>query len=115
MVRRLIMVFVESRQLASSTDLEGHGRNKATVPKLLQPIVALYFWTQKYLVTPSAFSHYHQQRYFGCMVPTRLETFVVVGYWVLSIAFCGVNYRAFPGNLLYVSSPLPSYPQESKR
>ncbi|KAL7939228.1 hypothetical protein V8C35DRAFT_326351 [Trichoderma chlorosporum] len=102
-LHRLITLFLESRLPPSSTDPEDTGtadsREKSATRA--QPFANLYSKIRKHFVIPSALPPYHRQLFFGCTIPTRMESFVVFSYWVINFVLCCVNYRGFTGNLYW--------------
>ncbi|RFU79737.1 ferric-chelate reductase [Trichoderma arundinaceum] len=102
-LHRLITYISERRLPPSSTSPEDTGtadsRKKSTAK--IQSITYLYSWISKNLSTPSALPPYRRQLLFGCTIPTRIELFVVLSYWVVSFVLCCVNYRVFEGNLYW--------------
>ncbi len=101
MLHRFIAVLQERRLLIPSTSAEDTGLAdaRATSARWPKNIRSLYSWVNQHLVTPSAFSPYRRELLFGCTIPTRLESFVILSYWLISFILCCVNYRGFEGNL----------------
>ncbi|UKZ90577.1 uncharacterized protein TrAFT101_005587 [Trichoderma asperellum] len=102
-LHRLITLINESRLSPSSTGPEDTGladsREKPTEKN--RPIASLYSWIRKHLITPSALPPYRSQLLFGCTIPTRIEAFIVLSYWIVNFVLCCVNYRGFKGNLYW--------------
>lgn len=100
-LHRLITLINESRPSPSSIGPEDTGiadsREKPTEKN--RPFVSMYSWIRKNLITPSALPPYRRQPLFGCTIPTRIEVFIVLSYWIVSLVLCCVNYRGFKGNL----------------
>lgn len=99
-LHRLITLINESRLSPSSTPEDtglADSREKPTEKN--RPFVSLYSWIRTHIITPSALPPYRRQLLFGCTIPTRIETFIVLSYWVVSFVLCCVNYRGFEGNL----------------
>jgi hypothetical protein len=100
-LHRIITLINESRLSHSSTGPEdiGTADSREKPFKKNGPVVLIYSWIRKNLITPSALSPYRRQSLFGCTIPTRIEVFIVFSYWAVSFVLCCVNYRAFKGNL----------------
>ncbi|KAL7926928.1 ferric reductase like transmembrane component domain-containing protein [Trichoderma austrokoningii] len=102
-LHRLITLVNESRLSSSSIGPEDTGiadsRKKQAQNSGL--FVSMYSWIRKNLITPSALPPYRRQPLFGCTIPTRIEVFIVLSYWIVSFVLCCVNYRGFKGNLYW--------------
>ncbi|KAL6904502.1 ferric reductase like transmembrane component domain-containing protein [Trichoderma evansii] len=103
-LHRLITLISESRLSPSSTPEDiglADSREKPTEKN--RPFASLYSWIRKHIITPSALPPYRRQLLFGCTIPTRIEGFIVLSYWVVSFVLCCVNYRGFKGNLYWAT------------
>lgn len=96
MIHRFITFLHERKMVPSSGDREGHGATRNTKSS---PIAAPYHWLRKHVITPSAIGSQKQESWMGCTIPTRMESFVIYSFWVISLVLCAVDYRAFTGNL----------------
>ena len=101
MLHRSIALLQERRLPFPPTSLEDMGLADDRKKSARWPhhISSLYSWISQQVVIPSAFSPYRRELLFGCTIPTRLESFVVLSYWIVSLILCCVNYRGFEGNL----------------
>ncbi|KAJ4862477.1 ferric reductase like transmembrane component domain-containing protein [Trichoderma breve] len=103
MLRRLITYIVESRLSPLSTDPEDLGaadsREKPTAGT--KSLAYMYSRIRKHLTIPSGLPPYHSQLLFGCTIPTRIESLVIISCWILNFVLCCVNYRGFEGNLYW--------------
>lgn len=100
-IRRLISHIIESRLSPLSTDPEDLGaadsREKSTAGT--KSLTYMYSRIRKHLTIPSGLPPYHSQLWFGCTIPTRIESLVIISCWILNFVLCCVNYRGFEGNL----------------
>ncbi|PKK49623.1 hypothetical protein CI102_9866 [Trichoderma harzianum] len=102
-LRRLITYIIESRLSPLSTDPEDLGaadsREKPTAGT--KSLTYMYSRIRKHLTIPSGLPPYHSQLLFGCTIPTRIESLVIISCWILNFVLCCVNYRGFEGNLYW--------------
>ncbi|KAL7906087.1 ferric reductase like transmembrane component domain-containing protein [Trichoderma velutinum] len=102
-LRRLIAHIIESRLPPLSTNPEDIGtadsRRKSTAGT--NSLSYMYSRIRKHLTTPSGLPPYHRQLLFGCTIPTRIESLVIISCWILNLVLCFVNYRGFKGNLYW--------------
>ena len=103
-VQNVVRKTIESRQGFVYADAEGSAIRPGTgsKPGVFGRGAAL---VRKYVLTPSLLPPYHQQRFLGCTIPTRAESFVVLSYWIVSIILSFVNYHGLTGNTIW---PNPS-------
>ncbi|KAL7786013.1 ferric reductase like transmembrane component domain-containing protein [Trichoderma afarasin] len=103
MLRRLITHIIESRSSPLSSDPEDLGaadsREKSTAGT--KSLTYMYSRIRKHLTIPSGLPPYHSQLLFGCTIPTRIESLVIISCWILNFVLCCVNYRGFEGNLYW--------------
>ncbi|KAL6701451.1 ferric reductase NAD binding domain-containing protein [Trichoderma pleuroticola] len=102
-LRRLITHIIESRLSPLSTDPEDLGaadsRKKSAAGT--NSFTYMYSRIRKHLTIPSGLPPYHSQLLFGCTIPTRIESLVIISCWILNFVLCCVNYRGFEGNLYW--------------
>ncbi|PNP51817.1 hypothetical protein THARTR1_07586 [Trichoderma harzianum] len=102
-LRRLITHITESRLSPLSTDPEDLGavdsRKKSAAGA--NSLTYMYSRIRKHLTIPSGLPPYHSQLLFGCTIPTRIESLVIISCWILNFVLCCVNYRGFEGNLYW--------------
>ncbi|KAL4898075.1 FRE family ferric-chelate reductase [Aspergillus ambiguus] len=92
MLHRLVRHIVESRKARADT------RPRYSLTRAL--FTNIYSWVQTHiLISPPIPSQGRQVLWWT--FPTRAEALVVLVFWFLSITFCAVDYRAFPGNLYW--------------
>lgn len=102
-VQNIAYKIIESRNGYVYTDAEGTGRaiNNAKPSNIFGRAAAV---VRKYAIMPSALPPYHQQRFLGCTIPTRAETFVVAAYWIIGIVLGAVNIHGFNDNIFWSGS-----------
>jgi hypothetical protein len=54
-----------------------------------------------YLAVPAVFGSHHQCRLLGCKIPNRLETLVVVGFWIICLTPNFRFHEIFTPNVMY--------------
>jgi hypothetical protein len=87
-----------SRKNADIEDAAGihAARRESTYFKILE---SPYHWLRTNLIIPAVYGSHHQQLFWWCSIPTRMEILVLVAYWTLSIVLCVVNIDVFYPNL----------------
>ncbi|CAK7219843.1 hypothetical protein SCUCBS95973_003958 [Sporothrix curviconia] len=100
MVQNLIRKTIESRQGFIYADAEGSVVRPGSggKPGIFSRAAAV---VRKYVLTPSSMPPYHQQRFMGCTIPTRAESFVVLSYWIVTIILSCVNYHGQADNIFF--------------
>ncbi|CAK7237864.1 hypothetical protein SBRCBS47491_010180 [Sporothrix bragantina] len=100
MVQNLIRKTIESRQGFVYADAEGSvvrpGSNGK--PGVFGRAAAL---ARKYIITPSSMPPYKQQRFLGCTIPTRAESFVVISFYIVTLILSCVNYHGQADNIFF--------------
>lgn len=56
-------------------------------------------WLQAHLILPAAFGNHHRRTVWACSIPTRLNTIIVVAFYVLNFVLCCVTYKIFYPNI----------------
>lgn len=64
----------------------------------VRPFAKFTHWINTHFILAPIFGNRHRRLLLGCQVLTRLQAFVIYGYWLLSLILCCVNYRTFKGN-----------------
>ncbi|OJD11947.1 hypothetical protein AJ78_07380, partial [Emergomyces pasteurianus Ep9510] len=101
-LNRLFTHFTGARQRSTRYDSEGHTSHiNSGAPLLLQPFRWLHHWIRAYFIIPAAFGTHHQRLFYWCSIPTRVETIVIVIFYVLSLALTCVGHDIFKGNLFW--------------
>ncbi|KAK8248909.1 ferric reductase like transmembrane component-domain-containing protein, partial [Phyllosticta capitalensis] len=61
---------------------------------------AILFWLRKHLIIPATIGDYHNQPFYWCTIPKRLELLVLFGFWALTMILSFVKYDiVFEGNI----------------
>ncbi|KEF58795.1 uncharacterized protein A1O9_03638 [Exophiala aquamarina CBS 119918] len=103
MANRLVTHFFTSRRVSVVVDIEGRETSPTSKPSFGLYSSASH-WVRTNLIVPAAFGSHHQRLYFWCTIPTRMETLVVVAFWILNLILCGVTYEIFYPNLYYTTA-----------
>lgn len=98
MVNRLASHIFTSRRVSAPVDIEGR-EPSPTSKSSFGLFTSAYHWWQTNLIVPAAFGTHHSRLYYWCTIPTRMETLIVVAFWVLNVILCGVTYDVFYPNL----------------
>ena len=77
-------------------DVESSTHSQYLVPSIIDKSQE---WVTKYLIVPFTFGNYHQRLIYGCKLPIRIVSIVIVMYWSLSLILCAVNIDTYMGNL----------------
>lgn len=102
MASRLVSHLYNSRRstiIADIEELEDSPSPSTRSSLLLAPIKATNHWLRAHLIIPAAFGTYHQRLYWGCSIPTRMETILISLFWILNFVLCAISYNVFEGNL----------------
>ncbi|KAF1815826.1 hypothetical protein P152DRAFT_430174 [Eremomyces bilateralis CBS 781.70] len=62
----------------------------------------IYHITKMYFSLPAGWKTYHLRLYYGCTVPTRMETIIVIIFWAMSITLSVIKYPVFYGNVYWL-------------
>lgn len=81
---RVADAFISKRQAAGCASNESKGA---------------WAWIRKHLVLPATFGKSCQAPVGWCTIPTRLESILLVLYFVMNFIFLFVGYDVFSGNL----------------
>lgn len=54
---------------------------------------------RQHVILPPIVGDKHRRLLYSFFVPTRIESFIIFAYWVISLVLCSVNYRTFEGNM----------------
>lgn len=98
MANRLITHLFTSRRVLAPVDIEGRDTSP-TAKQSFGLFSSAHHWFRTNLIIPAAFGSHHQRLFYWCSIPTRMETLVVVAFWVLNLILCGVTYEIFYPNL----------------
>ncbi|GAB7347554.1 hypothetical protein MBLNU459_g4444t2 [Dothideomycetes sp. NU459] len=79
--------FILNRRVATS-------RKRASTSSVLGRVE---HWYSAYVKVPAAFGSYHQRLFYWCTIPTRLETLVVLSWWIINIVLSCTGIDAFDG------------------
>ncbi|EXJ84251.1 hypothetical protein A1O3_04918 [Capronia epimyces CBS 606.96] len=99
-VNRLFTHFFHARRTPTRGDVEER-RVKLHAPRSLSVFGTAHHWVRTNLIIPAAFGSHHQRLLWWCTVPTRMETVIVVSFWILNLVLCCVSYEIFVPNLYY--------------
>lgn len=97
-VNNLFTHFFHARRAAAPGDVEEH-RAKSHSRSGSSVLGAAHHWIRTNLVIPAAFGSHHQRLLWWCTIPTRMETAIVVSFWILNLILCCVSYDVFWPNL----------------
>lgn len=102
MVNRLWTHVLAARRAATSRDIEDNEVVAAPKPHASSPLSFLntaHHWVRANFIIPAAFGSHHQRLFWWCTIPTRMETTVVLAFWILNLVLCCVGYEIFWPNL----------------
>ena len=97
-------VFNLGRQVAARmasrtvSDVERSGQSRKTQTGLPRPLDSAWQLFRTHLVIPSALLKHHRKPWWGLQIPTVLETFIIVVYYIINLVLCSVNITAYDGN-----------------
>jgi ferric-chelate reductase len=100
-MNRLVTSFSKSRRLKAVHDIE-EGRNSSAkhgggLPGFI--LRAAYAWIRSNLIVPAAFGSHHNRPVLWMTIPTRMETIIIVTFYVMNFILCCVGYKIFNPNL----------------
>ncbi|KIW82734.1 hypothetical protein Z517_01977 [Fonsecaea pedrosoi CBS 271.37] len=101
-INRLITSFFQSRRLKAMDDVE-EGQNSSVKRRDELPgfIKFVYDWIRANLIIPAAFGSHHSRPVLWMTIPTRMETIIIVTFYVMNFILCCVGYKIFNPNLYY--------------
>ena len=100
-IHRLVTHFLQSRCLKATTDVE-ESQSIGTKNGRLDPTsltTTIYPWLRSNVIIPAAFGSHHNRPLLWSTIPTRMETVVVVCFWLMNFILCCVSYYIFSPNL----------------
>ncbi|KAL1297967.1 hypothetical protein AAFC00_006475 [Neodothiora populina] len=62
-------------------------------------IETLRHWSRTHLQTPPAFGKHHARLLYWCTIPTRLESVVILAYWIITIILVGTDYVFYSNDI----------------
>ncbi|KAH0842692.1 hypothetical protein FOPE_07590 [Fonsecaea pedrosoi] len=89
-----------SRRLKAMDDVE-EGQNSSVKRRDELPgfIKFIYDWIRANLIIPAAFGSHHSRPVLWMTIPTRMETIIIVTFYVMNFILCCVGYKIFNPNL----------------
>ncbi|OAL47189.1 ferric-chelate reductase [Pyrenochaeta sp. DS3sAY3a] len=107
MAHRLSTYIFYRRQEPNTIDVESTASRtqpeaqKTTLPTAL---LAIHDWFRTNLIVPATFGSHHLRPFWGCAIPTRIETTIITLFWILNLILCCVGYEIFSPNLYYTTA-----------
>lgn len=99
-INRLITSASQSRRLKAVHDVEeGHNSSTKNSAKSTGFVNSAYHWFRSNLIVPAAFGSHHNRPVLWMTIPTRMETIIVVVFYVMNFILCSVGYKIFNPNL----------------
>ncbi|EXJ60500.1 hypothetical protein A1O7_04653 [Cladophialophora yegresii CBS 114405] len=102
-INRIATHFFHSRRLRLRTDVEGshssmpqRGRSGPTTFAS-----AIHHWLRAHVIIPAAFGSHSTRPLLWSTIPTRMETIILVSFWVMTFILCCVSYYISWPNLYY--------------
>ncbi|KIW09798.1 hypothetical protein PV08_11899 [Exophiala spinifera] len=102
-INRLITHFSQSRRANTSADLEG-GQQVSKASKPIAVVSSIYHWFRANFIIPATFGSHHSRPVLWSTIPTRLETLVVVLFYILTFIMCCVSYYIIYPNFYYTKA-----------
>ncbi|KIX92196.1 uncharacterized protein Z520_12077 [Fonsecaea multimorphosa CBS 102226] len=103
-LNRLSKHFYQSRHLKTLDDVEGRkGPSSHEGPRsgVIASVNSIHHWLRSNVIVPAAFGTHHNRPLFWTTIPTRMETIVVISFWLMTFILCCVGYHIFWPNLYY--------------
>ncbi|ETI24659.1 hypothetical protein G647_04028 [Cladophialophora carrionii CBS 160.54] len=102
-INRIATHFFHSRRLRARTDVEGSQSSDSPRSRsgLTGAASAVHHWLRAHIIIPAAFGSHHTRPLLWSTIPTRMETIIVVAFWVMTFILCCVSYYIFSPNLYY--------------
>ncbi|OAP60926.1 hypothetical protein AYL99_05928 [Fonsecaea erecta] len=103
-LNRLATHFSGSRRLKAVDDIEGRKTSsgqKGPRSGVVACVSSVHHWLRSNVIVPATFGSHHNRPLFWTTIPTRMETIIVVSFWVMTFILCCVGYQIFWPNLYY--------------
>lgn len=102
MINRLVTHFSVARRMKNATDVEVGNASTNSKGNRTGPIAlfkSIHYWLRAHVIIPAAFGTHHNRPFYWNTIPTRMETIIVVAFWVMTFILCCVTYHIFSPNL----------------
>ncbi|KIW31772.1 uncharacterized protein PV07_03368 [Cladophialophora immunda] len=103
-LNRLTTHFSQSRRLKALDDVEGRktsSTQKGPRTGVVAAVNSVHHWLRSNVIVPAAFGSHHNRPLFWSTIPTRMETIIVISFWLMTFILCCVGYHIFWPNLYY--------------
>ena len=67
--------------------------------RTVQIMHSVWMWVKVNLIIPPAFGSHHQRLLYWCTIPTRMESIVVVAFYLLTTYLSMSHYRLISNNI----------------
>ncbi len=100
-VNNFVSHVLQSRRLKVTTNDE---ESRSSQPKIVRsgPFAfanSAHHWLRSNIIVPAAYGSHHSRPWLWSTIPTRMETIVIVSFYVMTLILCSVSYFIFSPNL----------------
>ena len=67
--------------------------------RTVQIMHSMWTWIRVNLIIPSAFGSHHQRLLYWCTIPTRMESIVVIAFYLFTTYLSASHYRLISNNI----------------
>ncbi|KIW85903.1 hypothetical protein Z517_01296 [Fonsecaea pedrosoi CBS 271.37] len=107
MINRLITHVSQSRRLKAKDDVEGGEASSSEKKSRSGPVAwvqSAHHWLRAQIIIPATFGSHHNRPLLWSTIPTRMETIVLVSFYIMTFILCCVGYYITSPNLYYTKS-----------